>query len=402
MKTRPKIIISLIILLAASAVLILARGALSGMNRQRQPAWTDKMQLGYANVLLSKGLYAEAASALEAYVAKGGSDKKELASICNKLGNIYMDLKDYEKALSSFYKSEMLDPDSDYKQEMNQKIVSALESLGLSQQAQYELESRTSLTPVAQKKENVAVRIGNREITNEEIDLAMSRLPEQVRNQLNTKEGKLNFIRDYVATEVLYEKGKKLGLDKDINIRTSVEEYKKHLVLQSLIGDEVKEELKVTPQDVELYYKANKEKYSTPERAKVSFIQVDNPSKSADASARLKQGKGKEIKQWIHAETVALPEGIGESREAVESILKQNKGGIAGPVQVNDKWYMFMVNEKETRAQMPFDKVKDRVESDYRISKQQQIIQSMIDKAMEQQEVQILYQPKAEDENTGK
>ncbi len=402
MNTRLKIVFTLIVLFAIAAGLFLARGLLGDAGGQRKPAWTDKMQLGYANILLSKGLYADAANAFEAYVDKGGYDKKELASICNKLGNIYMDLKDYEKALSSFYKSEMLNPDAEYKQEMNQKIVSALESLGLSQQAQYELESRTSLNPAAQKKENIAVRIGNREITNEEIDLAINRLPEQVRNQLNTKEEKLKFIRDYVATEVLYEKGKKLGLDKDINIRTSVEEYKKHLVLQSLVGDEIKKELKITPEGVELYYKANKDKYSTLERAKVSFIQLDNPSRSADASAKLKQGKGKEIKQWIYADTFSLPEDIGESKEAVESIFKQDKGGIVNPVKVNDKWYMFIIDEKEAKVEKPFDKVKDRVESDYRISKQQQIIQSMIDKAMEQQEVEILYQPKTENDKTAK
>ncbi len=401
MKSKPKIALTLIIAAALISGSILVGKALKIRGVSQNSAWTDKMQLGYANTLLSKGLYADAARAFEAYVDGGGSDKKEMASVCNKLGNIYMGLKDYEKALSSFYKSEMLDPDSGYKQEMNQKIVSALENLGLNQQAQYELESRTSLNPKEQKKENIAVRIGKREITNEEIELSISRLPEQVRSQLNNKEAKLKFIRDYVATEVLYEKGKKLGLDKDPGIRASVEDYKKHLVLQSLIGSEIKKELKIAPEDVALYYKANKDKYGIPERAKVSFICLDGPADSGRASSELKQGKGQEIKLWIDSNTVSLPEGIGDSREAVASILKQGKGGVAGPVKIGDKWYMFIVNEKEAGGEKPFEMVKDKVEGDYRLSKEQQILQSIVDKAMEQQEVEILYQPKTENDKTG-
>ena len=367
-----------------------------------QSVWTDKLQLEYANALLAKGLNTNAAQAFEVYIEEGRANKKDLASISYKLGNIYMDLKEYEKALANFYKSELLDSGSDYKQDMNQKIVSALENIGLSQQAQYELESRTSIKPAVQKNEKIAVRIGKREITNEEIDMVINGLPEQIKRGLDTNDAKLRFVREYVATEVLYEKGKKLGLDKKPNTRSAVEDFKKQLVLQELLRDEIKKELKITPEDVSLYYRANKDRYSAPERAKVSFLELNDPAKRDETALKLKKGKGERIEQWIQKGSVSLPQDLGGSKEAVESIFRQEKGSVVNPIKVKDKLYMFIINEKEPKREQPFEEVKDQVEGQYRMQKEQQIVQSLLDEALEQQEIEILYQPKIENEKASK
>jgi len=402
MKNILKIIIAVIILLFILAGLFFAQNLTNYANCSWKAAWTDKMSLDYANTLLAKGLNSNAAQAFEAYIEKSQADKKDLASICYKLGNIYIDLKDYEKALTNFYKSELLNPDPGYKQDMDQKIVSALENLGLSQQAQYELDSRTSIEPAGQKNEKIVVRIGKREITNQEIDMVINRLPEQIRKGLNSDNAKLRFVREYVATEVLYEKWKKLGLDKNTNIRYAVEDFKKQLVLQELLGDEIKRELKITPEDVALYYEANKGKYSVAERVKVSYLELNDQSKKDEVSAKLKQGKGEKIEQWIERGSVFLPAGIGESAEAVESIFKYNKGEIVAPVKVKDRLYMFIINQKEPQRQQGFEEVRAQVEREYRMQKEQQIIQSFLDKAVEQQEIEIFYQPKIENEKSSK
>ena len=400
MKKNLKIILVIVTLLIIAG-LIFAKNIASYANSNQNSAWTDKMQLEYANTLLAKGLNANAAQAFEVYLEEGRGDKKDLAGVSYKLGNVYIDLKEYEKALASFYKSELLNPDADYKQDMNQKIVSALENLGLSQQAQYELESRTSIKPVVQNNEKIAVKIGKREITNEEIDTLINRLPDQIKQGLNSNDAKLKFVREYVATEVLYEKGKKLGLDKNINTRAAVEDFKKQLVLQELLREEIRKELKITPEDISLYYKANKDRYSSPERAKVSFLELSDLAKKDETALKLKQGKGRRIEQWIERGSVVLPENIGESKEAVESIFKQEKGAV-GPVKIKDKLYMFIINEKELKRGQAFEEVKDQVEAEYRMQKEQQIVQSLLDKALEQQEIEILYQPKIENEKAAK
>ena len=401
MKKNSKIILGIIILFIIGG-LFFVKNIVSFTKGNQKSSWTDKMQLEYANTLLAKGLHANAAQAFEVYIEESRADNKDLASICNKLGNIYMDLKEYEKALAYFYKSELLNSDAEYKQEMNQKIVSALENLGLSQQAQYELESRTSIKPTAQRSEKIAVRIGKREITNDEIEMMISRLPDQVKKELKDADAKLKFIKEYVASEVLYEKGKKLGLDKSIDTRAAVEDFRKQLVLHELLRDEIRKELRITPEDIALYYKANKDKYNVPERAKVSFLELSDAARSNEIAIQLKQGKGERIEQWIQQGSVLLSPEIGESKEAVESILKQEKGAVVNPVKIKDKFYMFMINEKEPKREQGLEEVRQQVENEYHMQKEQQIVRSLLDKALEQQEVEILYQPKIENEKTSK
>ena len=390
-----------IIILLIIGVLFFIRNISGYTNCSQLSAWTDKLQLEYANLLLSKGLNTDAAQALGAYIEKAHTDNKDLASICNKLGNIYMDLKEYEKALASFYKSELLDPNSNYKQDMNQKIVESLENLGLSQQAKYELESRTAINSSGQKSGTIVARIGKREITSEEVDMALNRSPGRVRQGVNNDEARLKFIKNYVATEVLYARGKKLGLDKNTKVRDAVDDFKKQFVLQELLQNEVNQELKITPEDISLYYNANKDKYIIPERVKVSFLELNGSFKSDEASTKLKQGKGEKIKQWINSNSISLP-NIGESKEAIENILKQKKGSVVNPVKIKGKTYIFIIDEKEPKKERSLEEVKSQVENEYRMHKQQEIVKSLLNKELEQQEVEILYQPKKENEKASK
>ena len=88
-------------------------------------------------------------------------------------------------------------------------------------------------------------------------------MPEWIKENFKQGENKLAFIRDYVAGEVLYKQAKKAGLDKDARIKEALEEYKKQIVLRQFISQEVEDSLKITPLDIESYYKANKERYKT-------------------------------------------------------------------------------------------------------------------------------------------
>ena len=212
--------------------------------RHDQPAaWTEKEQLEYANTLLSKGLDSQAAEAFEFYLGNSSLDKKALAAAIYRLGNIYMDLEEYEKAVRSFYKSEILDNQAEYKTAMNERIVEALEKLGLSKQAQYELQSRTSLGAPVKEGENIVAQIGNRKITESQIDQAIEMLPEMVQGEFSSGNGKLDFIKQYVATEILYDKAKKLGLDKYGKIKDYLEDFKKQFIVQQLVQQQISKAL---------------------------------------------------------------------------------------------------------------------------------------------------------------
>ncbi len=391
------LIILLIIICAIAAFYFLKIESTALQPQKQLRAWTVKNQLEYANMLLAKGLNAQAAAAFQNYIEQSDLNKTGLAAACYRLGGIYMDLKEYEKALANFYKAELLNPQADYTSRMNELIVEALESSGLSLQAQYELSSRTSIGKPSEKKEPIVARIGKNEITELQINQAVAKLPQWAQDNFKTKDGKLKFIKEYVSREVLYDKAKKIGLDKSSKTREYLEGIKKELAIQQLLQMEVEQNLKITPADLELYYNANKDKYAIPEAIKVSYLEINDESKKEEAINTLKAGIGTKVEAWIQKTDSAF-EGITEAKEAIGILLQQEKGIVNFPIKIKDKTYVFSIDDKRPQKIASFDEVKGHIQREYQTLKEQELLERFLNKAIEQQEVEILYKTETDND----
>jgi len=349
--------------------------------------------LDYADFLLSKGVNRAAAEVMEEYVKEGNADKERLAKICYRIGNIYMGLYEYEKALKYFYRAEMLDKNASFKEEMDRKIVEALESLGMSAQAKYELAARTSLgsSPPFGK---VVARVGKRKITSQEIEEELDSLSTWMRSQFKDPQQRLEFIKNYVAREVLYEKGRRLGIDKTPEVVKTLQRTKKQIVVEKLLSKEIEKRLKIDSGDLLLYYKANKEKYTQPARIKVRYISFSSPKEKERAWQKLKN-KGEGIKEvWIYKREGFIP-GIGEAKEVVDKLFLKKKGEYTEALKIKDKFYFFFVEDKQSERVKSFDEVKAEVENEYRMMKQREITDSLLKEALGEEEVEIYYEPSA-------
>ena len=126
------------------------------------------------------------------------------------------------------------------------------------------MKESTSLDPAAVQKKRpgaVVARIGSREITQGDIDFELSQLPQTIRPQFNSKEKKLEFLNQYILTELLYKSAQNMGLDKDNEVIEAAFQAKKGIMVQKYLKDQIRKEVQIEPADVELYYKANKDKY---------------------------------------------------------------------------------------------------------------------------------------------
>jgi len=390
MKSNIILSVIIILILGTLTVLVIQLPGRIVKSTQTTGVWSTTDELDYANTLLAKGLPLQAASVFEKYIESANASNQEIARICYRLGNIYMDSRQYEKALALFYRAEMLDKKADFTQEMDQKIVEALENLGLSSQAQYELSKRVSLGSSSEKRGEVVARIGKRNITQSEIDRALAGLPEWMRDQMKQKDKRLEFIRNYVATEVLYGKAKRLGIDRKTEIREALENTKKQLVVQNYLKREIEKRLKIDPQDVENYYKANKDKYTEPEKIKVRYSEFDKDSEKEEALKKLKETRGTEVKGWIDRGQSYIS-GIGEAKEAIKKLFLKKKGEYSKPLKIKDKFYIFFIEDKQPKRVKTFDEVKSQVEYEYKMEKESSITDSLLRSALEEQEVEIFY-----------
>lgn len=256
-------IIKTIILFAVAALISLA--VLSGCGgKNKSSADSDKLR-EYAGDLINRGLYKQAVAVYEQYLASNKVDDKERANVNYIIANTYFDrLNDYESSLAYYLKIKHFYPETSLMNEVNKKIVACLERLDRSQDAQQAMDETVQLDPskvTPQRPGEIIAEVGGRKITQGDLDYEISKLPPSVRNQVSTKEQKRDFLREYVATELLFDTAQRAGLDKDPEVIEGAFQAKRSLMVQKLLQDRVAGKVEIEPGDVELYYQANKDKY---------------------------------------------------------------------------------------------------------------------------------------------
>lgn len=381
-----------IVVILMLAVLIFLVATLPGRvatPRQAVNYLTPFAQIDYANKLLSKGLKEPAAEVFEEYLSANRLSALEEANLLYKVGSIYMELYKYEKALKNFYKAEMIEPKAAFAQEMNQKIIEALENLGMSSQARYELQARTSLGKGEETKARVVARIGTREISDAEIDEVLKNAPEGLRKSLEDPRKRLEFIRNYVGQEALYIKARRLGLDTREEVRQALEQLKKQIVVEQFLGAEVREKLnKISSEDVKLYYEANKDSFKDPAQIKANYLSFENEAQKGQVTEKIKKQQGRFQEVLITEGETSIP-GIGGSKDIIAGMFLKEKGQASQPLKIRDKFYIFYILEKKPARQRSFTESEPEVEREYRMKKQQEIIQDLLKNVLEDQEVKI-------------
>jgi tetratricopeptide (TPR) repeat protein len=234
-------------------------------NKQTEPSLSKDKARDYANELYNRQLFRQSAAEYERYLNNYNLDKTEQANISYTIGDVYFDrLRDYENALTFYIRAKYFNPKEELRREIDKKIVACLERLNRTEDAKQTIQEATSLEPESVQKKRpgaVVARIGTREISQGDIDFELSQLHPSVRSQYTRKEKKLEFLNQYILTELLYNSAKNMGIENDNEVIEAAFQAKKNIMVQKYLQDQIVKEVKIVPEDVELYYKANKEKY---------------------------------------------------------------------------------------------------------------------------------------------
>ena len=223
-------------------------------------------KINLANTYYNNELFSAAIKEYEEYLRDYQVQENKQANIYYQIANIYFErLNDYEKALENYLRIKYLYPESNLQPDVGKRIVSCLERLERSQDAQRVLDKETALKPdeVEEHKAGAVIAmIGKKEITQGDLDFEIEQLPQYLQTQLNSPKNKLEFLRQYLAQELLYDSAKRKNLDKDKEIIEGTFRAKKGLMAQKILKDEIQKMVSINQSDIELYYKANQEKYA--------------------------------------------------------------------------------------------------------------------------------------------
>ncbi len=245
---------------------ILGLTLLTGCQEKARPKFEGSKVRDYANALYNRQLYQQAIQEYNYYLDNYDLAEDEAANVNYMIGDIYFErLHDYENALAYYLKVKHLYPQSSLIDDVNKKMVQCLERLQRSADAQQVLEETALLDPSQAKTHRpgkVIAKIGKRKITTGDLEHEISQLPPYVKSRLTDKSKKIDFLKQYIATELLYDTALRKGLDKDKDVIEGAFQARKSLMVNKLLEQEISKDVDVEESDVELYYKANREKYA--------------------------------------------------------------------------------------------------------------------------------------------
>ncbi len=251
------------LLLVLSIFAILAA---AGCGSGKRPAGEAEKVREFAADLVNRSLFTQAISEYEGCLRDYDLKTDEAANLQYAIGNIYFErLHNYADALAWYLKVKHFHPESPIVPEVNKKIVACLERLDRSADARQALDETVQLDPSRVQKSRpgaVVARIGSREVTLGDLNFEIDQLPPSVREQFRNRETRLHYLREFVATELLYDTAKRAGLDNDQQVVDGAFQAKKALMVRRLLQDKVADRINVSEGDIDLYYRAHKEDYA--------------------------------------------------------------------------------------------------------------------------------------------
>jgi len=301
-------------ILAAVTVLAILTAGVFAFIKIKEANWLA-CQKKYAASLLDRGLDNEAAEAYQKILDRGHLSNTEEANLSYIVGRIYFDKGQYEKALAAFLKVEALDPKNSLIPTVNEKKVICLENLGKPLDARQELEKNAFLNPPqTAQRESVVAKIGKREITISELEKQIRLLPPYMQSVYTMPEKKLEFLKQYVATELLYESARRRGLEADPEILERMARIKKSLMVEKMIEAEVGDKIHVSDAEVKDYYESHK-KDLVDQKNPRPFEEIAPRVREQLAIQKSNQAQEELLQRLIRAENVQFFENVLGIRE---------------------------------------------------------------------------------------
>lgn len=212
-----------------------------------------------AGIYSANGLWKSAA--LEYQKAAEASEGEKASNFWLQAGELcYEKLEDYSCAAESYLNAKIAGKDFTKDAEVASRLVDSLKKLGKTESANALLSELTALVPKPAPGSTVVARLGERQITMEELRKALELEPEAVRKEFTGAEGLRKYLDQYLFEKILYQSALEENLideKAEAQLRRVKERYLAELYFQKKFMSQVK----VAEQEIKDYYAQNQSEF---------------------------------------------------------------------------------------------------------------------------------------------
>ncbi len=243
----------------------------------------------------------------------------------------------------------------------------------------------------------VFAKIGNREITSEDLQFFLQNVDPKVATQFSSPEGIKQLIAQLAEQELFYLDAIDKGFDKEQDYLQEVEKVKVNLLKQYALSKFLKS---VTINEIEAkkFYNENKEIFNEPESVKASHILVQDETTANKILAEIEEGKKFEdaAKEYSICPSKASGGDLGffskgkMVSEFETAAFSLNKGEITkAPVKTQFGYHIIKLTGRRAAMDLTFSEAEEKVKSELMGKKQEEEYYKKVNELKEKYDVKL-------------
>ncbi len=259
-------------------------------------------------------------------------------------------------------------------------VAMLLLSLAACREEEVGAKGRGAMAEVGDTSERGAIvlaKIGDEEITSQDLVAAMERVPARRREAVKDE-----ILDDFVQDRVFAAEARKAGLENDPDVQKAVEKKINETLARYFVKKHLEKEAEPSQEGIKAYYERYTDQFIVPERVLLQHIVVKDRPKAEELLKALKAGGSFEalakensvcrcwekggVHGWLYKGRV-VP-------ELEEEAFGSKKGELRGVIETKQGFEIFKIQDRQDQRKVPFEEAGPRIRKRLFLMKKKQLI----------------------------
>jgi hypothetical protein len=237
------------------------------------------------------------------------------------------------------------------------------------------VEGQTGRRGRPAESDSVLVRIGRETITTGMVQRRLDELPEHVRPQFTTPEGRQRLLDRMVEERVWLTSALRKGVQDRPEIRRQIEQQRRDLLIRTYINEVMADNPAPSDSAAQAYYDAHQSEYRTPATVTLSHIQARTEAEARRVRQAARNQDWARLVARHSTDTLTKARGgslgtvtlegvfghLGKQPALAESAYALGAGRVGGPYRTDRGWHVVQVESVKPEGVRPFDQVRGSI-----------------------------------------
>ena len=220
--------------------------------------------------------------------------------------------------------------------------------------------------------DSVLVKIGKETITTGQFQRRLDELPDHVRPQFTTPDGRQRLLDRMVEEKVWLMAATRKGVDKRPDVLRQIEQQRRDVLIRTYINEVMANNAPPGDSEALAYYESHKSEYATPATVNISQIQTKSESQAKKVWGWTKTQDWNKLAAKYSSDSLTKDHGgalgpvtregifgqLGKQPALAESAFALGEGKIGGPYKTDRGWHVIRVDAVKPAGYRPFDQVR--------------------------------------------